>query len=101
MHVFNYIERGCAILSLYIAYRSARTVKKKKLKCESSLKLNNALTLIKVTNLGVPNITVEKIELSLVLWDNSPWLQLTGFDLILQIIEVVKQNDTHQLSYFF
>lgn len=97
MYVFNYVVGFCSILSLFVAHRSDRRVKKKKLKCESSLKLNKALALIKVTNFGVPNITVEKIELSLVVWDSSPWFQLTGFELVLQVIERIRNYHRDQI----
>lgn len=97
MHVFNYIVGFCSILSLYITHRSDRRVKKKRLKSESSLKLNKALALIKVTNFGVPNITVEKVELSLVVWDNSPWLQLSGIELLLQVVERIRNYHRDQI----
>lgn len=71
MRIFNYIVGFSSILALFISYRSARYARKKQLKCESLLKLNKDLALIKVRNTGVPNITIEKVALSLIVWDNQ------------------------------
>lgn len=84
-------------MALFISYRSVRYARKKKLKCESLLKLNKDLALIKVRNTGIPNITIEKIALSLIVWDNSPWLQLRGFELVLQVIERIWNYQRDQI----
>ena len=90
MEIFNYIVGFCSIMALYLTYRSAKRTKRRKINCFSYLDLSEgACAIIKVTNTGVPNITVEKIALSLITWENKPWFQLKGLNLVLQVIEKI------------
>ena len=90
MRIFDYIVGLISVLSLFFTYRSATYVRKKRLNCKSLLKVDDKIfALIKVRNLGAPNITIEKVALSLIVWEDSPRLQLSGFKLILQMIDSI------------
>ncbi|ARB93308.1 hypothetical protein [Legionella longbeachae] len=90
MVIFNYIVGLSSVIALYITYRSAKRTKTRKINCHSLLNLDDgAYAIIRITNTGAPNITIENITLSLITWENKPWFQLRGLDVILQLIEKI------------
>lgn len=97
--VFNYVVGFCSIIALYITYRSTKREKTRKLHCHSSLDLDDgARAIIKIVNVGVPNITIENIALSLVIWEDKPWFPLKGLSIISQIVNKI-WNYQHDQVY--